>query len=338
MVIDIPDNGKYSKVKNIIAKYSIWFILLLLLVDTVYSSWYGITMETRERCVIYQFMPRWLFMTYEYLIELFMVVVAGAFAGTLAEKYFTKYRRLMPKNQVTAFLYASIIPVCSCSAIPLIESMKKKLPLRTIISFVMAAPILNPYVIFLSFSVLGYQYGILRILGSFVISIVTGLVVEAVYRKSGKPEIGIYKSCQPSACGVKVANTVYRKTWKMIKVIAPYIFIAGFLGLVLELAGPMKFVEQLPLNDSIITLLLMTLIGTAIYLCNGADILFLAPLLTYTDLGMGNAIAFSITATAICATSIVMFSKFLGKRLTAALVATIYVVTVLFSLMVEFMF
>lgn len=317
-----------------IQKWAIWFILVLLAADTIYSTWYGINMHTREKCVIYRFLPRWLFLMYEYLIELFMVVLAGAFAGVIAEKYFTRYRRWMPKNPVTAFIYASVIPVCSCSAVPLIESMKNRLPLRTIISFVMAAPLLNPYIIFLSFSVLGVKYGIYRILGSFLISVITGLVVERVYIWSGKPEIGIYKNCQPVGCGVGVNNTIYGKTWRMIGQIGPFILLAGLMGLLLEFSGPLKIVEALPLDDSMLSVLILTGIGTAIYLCNGADILFLAPLLAYTDLGLGNALAFSLASTAVCVTSIVMLSRFLGKRLTTALVASVVFIIISFSLII----
>jgi uncharacterized protein len=315
-------------------KIAIWLILAILTADAIYSVWNGINLQTRDRCMIYKSLPRWLFLTNEYLIELFMVVVAGAFAGTLAEKYFTKFRKFLPKNQITAFLYASVIPVCSCSAIPLIESMKNKLPLRTLITFVMAAPLLNPYIIALSYSVLGIKYGTFRIIGSFLVSILTGLFVEWVYIRSGKPEIGIYKSCEPSGCGFVTGNDVYRKTWKMISKIAPYILIAGILGLVFELTGPVKLIERLPLNGSILSTLIITLIGVPIYFCNGADILFLSPLLQYTDLGLGSAIAFSLTSTAICASSIVMLTKFIGKRLTVALVGSTIVITVLFSILI----
>jgi len=317
-------------------KLGIWLVLAILLVDTLYSTWYGIHYNTREKCVIYKFLPSWLFLINEYLIELFLVVVAGTFAGTLTEKYFTRYRKFLPKNQISAFVYASVIPVCSCSAIPLIESMKHRLPLRAIITFVMAAPLLNPYIIFLSYSVLGVWYGTLRILGSLIVSVFVGLVVDFAYRRMGKPEIGIYKSCDTSSCSAVIGKDVYRKSWVLVGKIAPYILIAGILGLLFELTGPLKLIDQLPFNQGIITLSLLTGIGTAIYLCNGADILFLAPILQYTDLGFGDALAFSLSSTAVCTTSIIMLSRFIGKRLTTVLVAATVGIILLFSSLINF--
>ncbi|WP_163718083.1 permease [Mangrovibacterium lignilyticum] len=312
-------------------KVTVWLVLLLLLTDTVYSSWYGIHYHTREKCIIYRFLPSWLFMINEYLVELFLIVVAGSFAGTIVEKYFSKYRRFLPQNQLSAFLYASVIPVCSCSAIPLIETMKSRLPLRTIITFVMAAPLLNPYILFLSWSILGVWYTALRIAGSFLIAIITGWAVEIAYHKMRKPEIGIYKSCKPSTCSVTAGKDVYQKTWQLVGKIAPFILIAGILGLTFELLEPLKLIDNLSLHNNFLSLIVITAIGTAIYLCNGADILFLAPLLQYTDLGAGGAIAFSLSSTAVCASSIIMLSRFIGKRLTSILVLTTILIILIFS-------
>ncbi len=276
-----------------------------------------------------------MFLINEYFIELFMVVVAGVFAAVVAEKYFTRYRRFYPKNQITAFLYASLIPVCSCSAVPLIESMKSKLHLRAIVSFVVAAPLLNPYIIFLSFSVLGVKYGILRVIGSFLISILSGIVVGWVYKLSGEPEIGVYRNCQPISCSGVLEQDIYNKTWKLVLRILPYILIASIIGLLFELTGPLKIIEQLPISGNFISLMLLTVIGVVIYLCNGADILFIAPMLRYTDLGMGNAIAFSLTSTAICISSIIMLVKFLGRRLTSVLVTSVFMIVICFSVFVK---
>lgn len=340
MTISNTYTGRTKQLKGLnfdFQKLAIWLILFVLMADTIYSAWYGISMNTRDRCIIYRFLPRWLFLTYEYLIELFMVVVAGIFVGSLAEKYFNKFRRIMPRNQLAAFVYASVIPVCSCSAIPLIETMKSKLSLKVIITFVMAAPILNPYVIFLSYSVLGLEYALYRVAGAFFIAVLTGIFVERAYKLMGNPEIGVYESCQPSSCSVVKRRDVYGKTWAMVKRIAPYILIAAILGLILEFAIPLKYIENLQLENNLFATVIMTLGGAAIYLCNGADILFLSPFMEYTDLGMGSALAFSLTSTSICTASIIMLMRFLGKKLTIVLVSSIIVLTILFSILIGFL-
>jgi uncharacterized protein len=329
---------KESPVKVLFLKVVTWSILIILLADAVYSIWNGINFQTKDKCLIYKFLPRWFFLINEYFVELFMVVVAGAFAGVVAEKYFMRFRKFYPKNQITAFLYASLIPVCSCSAVPLIESMKSRLNLRAIVSFVVAAPLLNPYIIFLSFSVLGVKYGVLRIIGAFLVSIISGIVVEWSYKLSGKPDIGAYRNCKPTSCSSITGQNIYSKTWKLILRILPYVLIASILGLLFELTGPLRIIEQMPISGNFSTLLILTSIGVVVYLCNGADILFLAPLLAYTDLGISNAMAFSLTSTAICISSIVMLGKFLGRKLTSVLVISIFMVVICFSVLIRVVF
>ncbi len=74
-------------------------------------------------------------------------------------------------------------------------------------------------------------------------------------------------------------------------------------------------------------MLLLELIGIPMYLCNGADILLLRPLLDATDLTVGSAMVFSLTSSAVCISSIAMLSGYLGKKLTAVLVVTLVLIT-----------
>lgn len=312
-----------SEWKFLLKKGFIWLSLIILGADTLYKTWFGITMHTREKCVIYSFLPKWAFLFFEYFIELFLVVIAGIFLGTLLEKYFSRFKKYYPRNSLTAFVYASVIPVCSCSAIPLIESMKSRMPLRTIITFVVAAPLLNPYIVTLSFSVLGPVYTSLRIVSSFLVAIGTGWIVEWFYKRMGKPDIGVYKSCEPQGCSVSKKD-VYEKTWNMLSRIAPYILLAGALGLLLEMVNLPKMIENTYLSNDWSTLSIAVLIGAPLYFCNGADVLFLQPLMNYTSLSMGAAMAFSLSSTAICVSSLVMLTRFIGKKLTiVVLLATI---------------
>ena len=143
----------------------------LLIVDTIYKYAKGITYLNRQNCILYVSLPRTAFMFYEYFVELMLVVIAGIFVASLLEKYFFNLKRFMPNNPASAFLYASVIPVCSCSAIPLIKTMHHKISFATVMTFVIAAPLLNPYIIMLSISVLGVRYAVLRVACSFLLAV-----------------------------------------------------------------------------------------------------------------------------------------------------------------------
>ena len=337
-------NTSMSKMK--VFKGFIIFSLIFLGTDLVYKTVNNITYLTREKCILYRVLPKYAFLVYEYFIELLMVVVVGIFLATLLKSYFSKYRRFYPKGTITAFLYASFIPLCACSAIPLIGSMKEKLRFRTIITFVVATPLLSPYIIMLSFSVLGIKYGILRIAGAFVLALSSGLVLEFFRSKelSAEPTMSnTYFSCSSQAagntCSIQACHLqkmdIYEETYVVFRKIVPFLIIAGIGGIVFEFLAPADFLVEHELPNNIIGIMLAILVGIPVYFCNGAEVLFLRPLVHASGFSPGIAIAFSLASTSICITSLAMLTKFIGKKLTSILLISVIITTFIIGLVVD---
>lgn len=324
-----------NKSRELSYKIFIYLSITILLIDLVYKSYFGITYHTRENCILYTNLPRWLFLIYEFTVDLFMTVLVGIFIGTLLQKYFTKYKRLYPRTQLSAFLYASVIPVCSCSAIPMMGAMQGQLRLRTIITFVIAAPLLNPYIVALSFTVLGNEYAILRILASLVLSVSAGYFAEFVQPKTYIADPEKLLSCSNNTSCATSGKSIYSETilifWKLI----PYLLIAGAISMAFEVFQPTDLLEKLQLKAGPLSSSIFILIGVPIYFCNGADILFLQPLVNYGGLSLGTSIAFSLTSTAICISSFMMLLKYLGRRLTIYISIFMMVAIFIMSQLIE---
>ena len=302
--------------------------------DGVYKTIYNISYLTREKCILYRMLPKVGFLFFEYFIELFLIVVVGIFLAVLLEAYFVKYKRFYPSNTITAFFYASLLPVCACTTIPLISSMRDKLPFRTIITFVVAAPLLSPYIIMLSFSVLGVKYGILRIVSAFTLAILSGLVVELFYTKEETGGLIALSTCNPHE-GHAEKPDVYLQTYEVFKKILPYLIVAGVAGISIELAAPANFLKDYTISNNIIGVMLVILAGIPVYLCHGAEVLFLRPLIHQSGLSLGTAIAFSLASTSICITSFVMLIKFMGRKLTIILLANLIIVTLILGVLLN---
>lgn len=316
-------SSKYIANKDIIAKVIVFTTLALVLLDTIYMNIAGIGYGHKEQCALYNFMPRWAFYIYEHFVELFMVVLLGIFGGVLIEQYTKKVKRFFPKNQLLAFIYASFLPVCSCGVIPIVESMKKRVSLKTLVTFIIAAPLLNPYIVMVSFTILGLKYTIIRVASSMFLAIATGWTVEIVAHKFNLKIKGVYENCN-TGCQVKILSP-FMKTMVYMKKILPYIIIAGVLTLLFEYFQPQRFLEAFSFSNEPQSTGLMMLIGIPIYVCNGADVLFLKPLLDYTDLSLASAMSFSLTSSALCISSIVLLIKFFGKKITMVLMGSIVI-------------
>jgi hypothetical protein len=325
----------FSGDQKLISQIIIFLALAITVIDSVYMSINGIHQQNRELCILYSSMPRWLFLCYEYFFEFAVVVLLGVFAGVLIDQYFRKIKRFFPGNQLLAFLYGSLLPVCSCGVIPIVESMKERVKLRVIITFVIAAPLLNPYIVFLSFSVLGLKYGILRIITSFLLAILVGLLTEFMVRKSDAGNLGRMQVCTENCSGY--GNDPFVKTVQMTRKLLPYIFWGGLLSFSLEYLQPKAFLQTMSFSDEWLSMLTMTIVGVPIYVCNGADVLLLKPLLAYTDLTTGTAMVFSLTSSAVCISSIAMLFKFMGRKLTLILLANLIVITLIIGFAINHM-
>jgi uncharacterized protein len=169
--------------KNFV-KGALFFSIAILVFDLIYKTIFQITYLTREKCLFYQLAPRPVFLLYESFGELLLLVFVGTFLAFYLEEKFSKHNNLYPKNVFVAFVYASLMPICSCMAIPIIWTLRKKISLKIIITFIVAAPILSPQIILLSLISLGPEYTLLRIIFAFIVSISTGTIIEAFYQKN----------------------------------------------------------------------------------------------------------------------------------------------------------
>ncbi len=335
-------SGKYvvsrAALKRKIVKVAVAVSVALLLADLVYKTVHNISYLTREKCFLYRSLPRWQFLFFEYFIELGVAVFVGVFLATVLGKYFSRYQGLYPKSVLTAFAYGSLIPVCACAVLPLVKTLRGKLKFRVLITLVVAAPLLSPYIIAQSFLVLGATYGALRILASFVLSVISGYVLELFYKAKQEPvDANAFIACDGQLCPAAEAD-VYLGTYDVFLKVLPYLFIAAAGGLAFELLAPRNLLLRLHIGNNVWGILLVIAVGLPLYLCHGAEVFFLRPLLAHGGLSFGTAMAFSLTSTSICITSMVMLLKFLGRRLTFVLTVNIVVVTLLLSLLINLLF
>ena len=94
-MLSVPLAVKYKASYNA-KKFLIYFSMAVLAADTIYKTYYGITLQTRQNCVLYKNVPRLVFMLYENVFELFFIVTLGVFVAELINKYFNKIKRIIP--------------------------------------------------------------------------------------------------------------------------------------------------------------------------------------------------------------------------------------------------
>lgn len=343
--------------KRKIVKYAALISVLVLGIDFIYSKINNISYANRQECIINKLLPKPAFLFAEYVVELTMLVFLGILIATALEHYFSRFKKLYPSNLFTAFLYASILPVCACSVIPLIRSLQGKLSFRNIIAFVVSAPLLSPYIIVLSLSVIGVEYTVIRIITSFLLAASAGIMLELFYNRLNLkhnimtgPVLFQGGGCEsPAGCGEMITmasscggcssskdsgcstqeSDIFLKTYQIFKEALPYLVVAGAAGIALEYVTLNRLLLDYDIDNSFLSVVTVSLVGVPIYFCSGTEVLFLRPLMHTNNFSMGTAIAFSLSSTSICLTSAIMLLKFLGKGLTAILIAHIFIATII---------
>jgi uncharacterized membrane protein YraQ (UPF0718 family) len=321
-------------VQQSVARVVVMFSILLMVADTIYMNLNGLYDGDHTKCIVFSSMPKWSFYLLENVGELVVVVILGVMIGVIAEQYFRKIKRFYPKNQMLAFAYAAILPVCSCGVVPLIDSMRRRTSLRVIITFVCAAPLLDPYIIFLSYTVLGVKYVVIRIISSFVLAMAAGWIVELLVKRLGWEDWNEDKVCGKQ-CDFIAERDPFVKTLKITRKLLPYILFAGLLSFAFAMFDVKELLHDFNLNREPYSAMVMTAFGVPIYMCHGADVIFLKPFLQYTDMSIGSAMAFSLSSSAICISSIVMIAKYLGKRIASLLTGVICVLIVMLSVAIN---
>ncbi len=330
-----PQNHGAMTLKQRIIRTALMFSALIWTSDIFYKIINDVSYVNRERCILFRTLPKAGFLIFEYFFETVIIVFVGIYIAVLLSRWFQRFQRFFPNNPATAFLYGALIPVCACGVIPLLSSMKGRMKFTTTMSFVLAAPILSPYILVLSFSVLGFTYGVLRIASSFILVMVTAFILGFLQGKTASPELaGIGADCPKTFNGQD--GDIYLETFEMFKRLLPFLLVGGALGVLLELLDPRFFLLNRQTGKGVLGVLIWVVIGVPLYLCNGVEVLFLRPLVNH-GFPLGTAVAFSLTSTAICTTSIAMLLNTIGKRLTVVLVACVVLISLTLAFLVNSM-
>jgi uncharacterized membrane protein YraQ (UPF0718 family) len=117
-------------------------------------------------------------------LEAVPFLLAGAFLGGVVDVFVNQdtFQRRVPRSPMLAVLFGAglgmVFPVCECGVVPLTRRLfQKGLPLPAGITFLLAAPVINPIVIFSTWSAFGWgTVLILRLVLTFIVAITVGLV------------------------------------------------------------------------------------------------------------------------------------------------------------------
>lgn len=144
---------------------------------------------------------QWFAIFISIIIEALPFVLLGTILSGIIEVFITPdiVNKFLPKNKFLRVLFGTFVgfvfPSCECGIIPIINRfLEKKVPSYTAVPFLATAPIINPIVLFATYSAFGnsIRFLILRFVGATIVAIALGvmlafLVDDNIPKEDAKP-------------------------------------------------------------------------------------------------------------------------------------------------------
>jgi len=324
-------------------KWKIW-IMVVLLVASVYLYTYC------AMCRVLELAPDdddrmffdWIF--YDLLGIVPWFVWGCTFAGFIL-KYLRQGKLRLPRSMIGAGAFASILPICSCAAVPLAHGMMlgKQMRVRAIIAFLIVVPVLSPVWFFIAFGKgIGLEFIVAVIISVFTLAFASGIFIEkyAGEKEEGDDRPGAYTCAGCSgSCHVGTVNSGLAAGLDQVVYLLKYILLGIVIGAIIASQVEAEIIQTwFGTNEhffrSIFGLFLIVLLAIPIFICNGEDIIILTPMLVL-GLPLGHAVTFSIAGNAICITAVPVLMATFGKKVTILIFIAFFVGSMIMGLVIN---
>jgi len=217
---------------------------------------------------------------------------------------------------IKASLFGIPLPLCSCGVIPVAMSLHNHGASKgSAISFLISTPQTGVDSLFVTFSLLGPVFAIFRPIAAFFNGILGGGFTNILSRLSGVGTV-IQNKCQEECCiGEPKRNRIKRGFKYGFYTLPRDIGKSMLLGLVIAALISVVVPDDYfagKLGHSLVSMLVMVLVGVPVYVCATASVPIAAALII-KGISPGAALVFLMTGPATNAASFITIWKGLGK-------------------------
>lgn len=216
-----------------------------------------------------------------------------------------------------------VSPLPTYVAVPFGLSLKKAgVPLSAIVAFITASPLVNPAIFYLTWSLLGPQMALARLIAAFVIASTCGLLVPRLVKSE---QIKLTEN-SPG----KRNRPFLTELWRHTRFMGRLFLISIFISAAVKTLVPAEYVGRLFNSFANSGILIAIAMGVPLYNCGGAAIPIIQVLM---DMGMGNgaALAFFITGPMTKPETIYIYKSTVGWRFLVIQMAAIFLAAALFG-------
>jgi uncharacterized membrane protein YraQ (UPF0718 family)/copper chaperone CopZ len=230
-----------------------------------------------------------------------------------------KVRKYMGQNNFRSILNASLLgvplPLCSCGVIPTgISFYKHGASKPSTVSFLISTPQTGVDSIFVTYSLLGLPFAIIRPIVAFVTGLFGGIITKKIDSSAAElqPENGENGDNIPSGVFPKIREMFRYSFIEFLQDISNWLIIGLLIAALISVFVPDDFfADKIPNN--FVGMILILIVAIPVYICATASVP-VAAVLMLKGLSPGAALVLLMAGPATNAATITMISKVLGKK------------------------
>ena len=221
------------------------------------------------------------------VMEALPFILIGAVLASFMQVYISNniFNKIISKNKLLGSIQAGIIgvflPVCECATVPITKGLlNKKVPLNVAITYMLAAPIVNPLVILSTYYAFdgNIKVVLLRVGVGFSIAVIAGLLMlclsgeNNIFIDNGEGEL--QGKC---LCGCSEIDDNSSKPIRLLKhtslefyEIGKYFIVGATLAAIFQTFVPSDIIFYFE-NSAVLSIIILMAFSFLISLCSEAD-------------------------------------------------------------------
>ena len=276
------------------------------------------------------------------IIEALPFVLIGSIVSGLIEVYITpdKVYHFLPRNRWGRIFFGTFVgilfPSCECGIVPIINRfLEKKVPSYTAVPFLVTAPVINPIVLFATYSAFGnsFHVALLRALGSIVVAVILGIFLGFFWQESIQKEnrLACHEHDFSHLRPVKKVFQVFVQAIDEFFDTGRYLVFGCLFASVIQVYVPTRILTSISATPLFAILLLMIL-AFLLSLCSEADAFIGASLLS--SFGLAPVLAFLVIGPMLDIKNILMMKNYLKARFISHFIMIVTLVVLVYSLLI----
>lgn len=276
------------------------------------------------------------------IIEALPFVLIGSLISGIIEVYVTPDRvhYFLPENRFLRILFGTFVgfffPSCECGIVPIVNRfLEKKVPTYTAIPFLATAPIINPIVLFATYTAFGnsWRFLILRAFGAVLVALVLGFLLGFVKHdtilKPNRKSVHEHDFSQLTK-GRKVFQVFVQAIDEFFDTGRYLVFGCLFASLV-QVYVPTRILTSIS-TTPLMGILLMMLMAFLLSLCSEADAFIGASLLS--SFGIAPVIAFLVIGPIVDVKNLLMMKNYFKTKSIVQFVTISGLVVLTYTLLI----